>query len=261
LSSSPINRANLAEQLRSDLNDRRQELSAAREVYSDTHPDVISLQQNIRSLQQQLAEVEAEMQTFGAGETARPNNPLYVQTRTRIDAAAAELANLSRRHNEITRRVNELDRMRATAPQVESEYTALTEEQGVLQTRYRDLRTLEGEASMGEALETGKSGERLTIIEPARVPGSPVSPNRVSLSFLGIVLAIAIGLGVASLTDAMDTTVRGRSDIYQLLGAPPMGIIPYVENTADKVKRISINVTMTAATLGAISFIVNSALS
>jgi succinoglycan biosynthesis transport protein ExoP len=261
LSSNPVNSASLAEQLRSDLSDRRQELSAARQVYSDTHPDVVTLQQNVRSLQRQLSEVEAEIAAMGPGETARPNNPVYVQTRTRIDAAEEELTDLRRRHSALTARVNNLDAMRITAPQVESRYTTLMQEQGVLQTQYLDLRTLEGEASMGEALETGKSGERLTIIQPARVPGSPISPNRVSLSFLGVVLAIAIGLGVASLTDAMDTTVRGRNDVYQLIGAPPMGIIPYVENTADKAKRISINVVMTAATLGAISFIINSALS
>lgn len=257
LSSSPVNRANLAEQIRTDLNDRRQVLSATRQVYSDTHPDVVRLQLNVRSLQQQLAEVEAEIASLGPGATARPNNPVYVQTRTRIDAAEAELANLGRRHRELTSRVIDLERLRVAAPQVEREYTALTQEQGVLLTQYRDLRMLEGEAAMGEALETGQSGERLTIIEPARIPSTPVSPNRASLSFLGIVLAIAIGLGVASLTDAMDTTVRGRSDLYQLLGAPPIGIIPYVESTTDIVKRISVNIAMSAAMIGAITVVIN----
>src|SRR5690606_18059270 len=43
LSSGPINQANLAQQLRIQLEARRQELAAARETYSATHPDVVSL--------------------------------------------------------------------------------------------------------------------------------------------------------------------------------------------------------------------------
>jgi hypothetical protein len=69
---------------------------------------------------------------------------------------------------------------------------------------------------------------------------------------LGVVLAIAIGLGVASLAESMDTKVRGRRDIFQLLDAPPMGIIPYVESRADTVKRISLNAVFALGLLGGI---------
>jgi len=152
-------------------------------------------------------------------------------------------------------RVEELEQKRLRAPQVEREYTALTQEQDVLLIQYRDLRNLEAEATLGEALETGQSGERLTIVEPARVPTDPVSPDRVSLSFLGIISAIAIGLGVASVAEAMDTTVRGRSDLYELLETPPMAIIPYVETTFDTLKRRSINAAISAAALSAIAIV------
>jgi uncharacterized protein involved in exopolysaccharide biosynthesis len=260
LSASPVNRASMAERIRTELRDRRQQLSRAREAYSDNHPDVVALQRTVDSLERQLNEIEAEIAASASG-GAQPNNPLYVQTRTRINAAATELAELGRRRNELRSRVERLDQQRFTAPQVERKFTALVQEQDVLLTRYRDLRALEGEAALGEALETGQSGERLTIVESARLPTTPVSPNRVSLSFLGIVLAIAIGLGVASLTDAMDTTVRGRSDLYQLLEAPPIGIIPYVENTTDTAKRVSINFAIGAVTLGAIAFVISTVLS
>ncbi len=77
------------------------------------------------------------------------------------------------------------------------------------------------------------------------------------MSFLGFVFSIAVGLGVMSIAEAMDRTVRGRGDLYQLLETPPMGIIPYVETTIDTVKRRSLNVIMTATALGAIIFVVS----
>jgi len=256
LSSSPASRASLAEQLRTDLRNRRQELAGAREVYSDNHPQIVTLQGEVRSLERQLYDIETEISASGAG-TAQPNNPAYVQTRTRIGAAEEELTDLRRRNYESQLRVDELETMRIRAPQVEREFAKLTQEQDVLLAQYQDLRTLEADAAMGEALETGQSGERLTIVEPARVPSNPVSPDRLSMSFLGIVLSIAVGLGVMSIAEAMDQTGRGRNDLYQLLEVPPMGIIPYVETTLDTVKRRSLNVVMSAAVLGAILFIVS----
>jgi uncharacterized protein involved in exopolysaccharide biosynthesis len=251
LSASPVNRSGTLEQLRTQLLDRRRELSGAREVYSDSHPNVVALEQAVQSLEQQLYELESELEISG-DVAVPPNNPVYVQTVTRIDAAAEELADLSRRRGELLTRIEDLDQRRLTAPQVEREFSALTQEQDVLLTQYRGLRNLEGEAALGEALETGQSGERLTIVEAARVPASPVSPNRISITFLGFVLAIAAALGAASIMDAMDTKVRGRSDLQQLLGAPPIGIIPYTESASDSAKRVTINVTMSAVLIGAL---------
>ena len=261
LSAAPANQESMSEQIRMDLRDKRRELAGAREAYSESHPDVIALQRTVDSLQMQLAQVEDEIARSGSGRRAQPNNPVYLQTRTRINTATAEIAELRRRRSELTLRVERLEQQQLTAPQVERAFSRLTQEQDVLLTQYRDLRALEGEAALGEALETGQSGERLTIVETPRVATSPVSPNRISLSFLGIVLAIAVGLGVASLTDAMDTTVRGRADLYRILEAPPIGIIPYVENSAATAKRVSMNLAISAAVLGAIAFVISAVLS
>ena len=76
-----------------------------------------------------------------------------------------------------------------------------------------------------------------------------------SLSFLGIVLALALGLGTASLSEAIDTKVRGRRDVYQLLEAPPIGIIPYVETTFDKAKRVTVSSVTSVIFLAAIIYV------
>ena len=157
-------------------------------------------------------------------------------------------------------RIDEFDRRRVAAPQVERLYSELEQDRNLLMDRYRELRGLGGEAELGQALETGQSGERLTIVEPARIPSSPISPNRVSLTFLGVVLAIAAGLGVASLTDAMDTKIRGRQDIVQLLETPPMGVVPYVEDKSDLRKRLGTNAAMAVGTLAAVGLVIRAVL-
>ena len=53
----------------------------------------------------------------------------------------------------------------------------------------------------------------------------------------------------------MDTTVRGRRDVSQLLAAPPIGIIPYIENESDKMKRITINIVTSVVFVAAIMYV------
>jgi uncharacterized protein involved in exopolysaccharide biosynthesis len=260
LSSGPANQANLAQQLRNDLALRRQELAAARESYSDTHPDVVRLERTVRSLEEQLGEVANDIAVSTAAGPVQPNNPVYLSLLTRIRSADTEIADLTRLRDETSRRAAEYDERRLLAPQVEREYMALVNEQELLLVQYGELRSLEGGAMLAQSLEAGDSSERLSLIEPARVPVNPVSPDRISLSFLGIVLGIAFGLGVAALTEAMDTTVRGQRDVYQLLDMPPMGIIPYVETAADTTRRLMMNGMMGAVLVAAAAYVLITAI-
>lgn len=255
LSSGPVNQANLAEQLRAQLDARRQELQAARETYSSNHPDVLNLQSSVRALEEELA----SLGNVRPNQT-QPNNPLYIQLTARIQTAREEISDLTSMREDLLSRINELELLRARAPQVEREFNLLENERQLALVQYQELRNLEGQAAVAQNLETGEGGERLTIIEPARVPTSPASPNRVSLSFLGIILSIAIGLGVASLTEAADTSVRGQHDLQALLEMPPIGIIPYVESRRDAFKRIALNTAMGLAGIGGVALILMTAL-
>ena len=71
------------------------------------------------------------------------------------------------------------------------------------------------------------------LINPANVPESPVEPDRVSLMFLAAVLAVAAGLGTASLRNSMDTTIRGSADVTALLGSPPLGNVPTMRTAVE----------------------------
>lgn len=251
LSDEPGSQASLAQQLRVSLEANRMELRTARETFGPDHPDVLRLQRTITSLEAQLADAERSA-TAQASSPTQAMNPPYVQLQTRIRTAEAELQDLSRRRADLVSRLNDIDRRIAQSPQVEREFSALAREHDVLQEDYRNLRAKQSRAGLAESLEEGGTGERLTIIEPPFVPTSPVQPNRAALSFLGIVLAIAMGLGVASLAESGDTSVRGRRDVSTLLEMPPIAIIPFIETPADTRKRILMNAMVIVVALVAV---------
>jgi len=64
-----------------------------------------------------------------------------------------------------------------------------------------------------------------------------------------------------SLIDAADTKVRGQRDIYALMEAPPIAIIPYVESRGDTVRRLAMNFGMGALLVGGTAFVILTAIS
>jgi polysaccharide biosynthesis transport protein len=241
----------MAQQLRASLAANRRSLEIALDNFSPDHPDVLRLQRTVSSLEQQLAELE---QTAGSAIAApsEPNNPPYLELLTRIRTADSEIQELSRRRADLTARLNEINRRIAQSPRVEREYAVLMRDYDLLMNDYRDLRAKQSEAELAETLEADASGERLRIIEPANVPVAPIKPNRASFSFLGVLLAIALALGVVSLTESADSSVRGQRDVESLLGMPPLAIIPFIETKPDTRKRMLGNMLVAVVALVAI---------
>ena len=63
------------------------------------------------------------------------------------------------------------------------------------------------------------------IIETPTGSNAPVSPKRRKYLFIAVLLAIAVPAGIIAAEQALDTTVRGRSDL-DVLDAPLLGEIP-----------------------------------
>lgn len=80
-------------------------------------------------------------------------------------------------------------------------------------------------------LERPAAGERspvsVTVVRPADLPGSPVSPRPLLNIALGLLLGLAAGLGAAVLLETLDTSVKSGDDLQKLTGSSALGIIGY----------------------------------
>jgi len=102
----------------------------------------------------------------------------------------------------------------------------------VIKTQYEQMRAQQATAEL-KRKAADSAAETYVLINPARVPEDPVEPDRVALMFLGIVLAIAAGLGTAYLLNAADPTVRGNQDVIALAGAEPFAHVPTIRSRTE----------------------------
>lgn len=78
----------------------------------------------------------------------------------------------------------------------------------------------------------GEPPVKVTVVQPAVVPTSPVSPRIKVDTALGLVTGLALGITVAMARELADTSVKRVEDTARLSGAPTLAVVPYDSSAA-----------------------------
>jgi len=145
---------------------------------------------------------------------------------------------LENRMEQLRTQMQGYEKQLVTSPTIEKEYRTLARDYDAAAAEYRELRAKQQEAQIAQNLENDRKGERFTVIEPPLPPEKPQSPNRPAIMAIGLILALGLTLGIIAILEAFDTSVRGRHDLVNLLETPPLAVLPWIETSADRSKRV-----------------------
>ena len=217
------------------LDEAKAQLARALEKDSPDHPDVIRLQHTVDSLQKA---VDAEA-AVGKRRTAttHSDNPVYIQVKGQLDAVAVDRERAIKHRDELRAKFDDYQRRMSQSPEVERQYHAMSRELETAQLEYKTILAKQTETQVSENLETERKGERFTMIEPPQMPEKPISPNRILIVMLGLVLSLGLGVGAAAAQESFDASVRGPADIRQLLQVPAIASIPVIFTAQDRARR------------------------
>ncbi len=219
------------DKVHAELTQKKSDLAVLLKQYSEKHPDVVTLQKQISSLQQALNEGK---QNASANSTLEPDNPAYITLKSQLEAANTDLKSLGYTREQIKKKIEELRGNLIKAPLVEKNYMDLVQELNNTNERYQSVSVREMEAQISQQLEVEKKGERFTLIDPPQEPLEPVSPNRIAILFLGLVLAMAGGFGSVALAEMMDSNIHSEKTVTGILGVAPLACIPYLESRIER---------------------------
>jgi capsular polysaccharide biosynthesis protein len=88
------------------------------------------------------------------------------------------------------------------------------------------------ESQMSANLEKRQIGEQFKILDPARMPEKPASPDRPRLYLFSLVAALAVGFGAAALMEFFDTTLRTERDVRAALNLMVLATVPFMRESA-----------------------------
>lgn len=222
-----------------ELTRLRDELSAAQQRYSEDHPDVIRLKKTIDLLKEQQNQPPKSALDV-SGDTSQPDNPGYIALKSQLLAVNRELQEVPATIERLKTKLVQYEQRLLSTPEVEREYLTLLRDYENSVARYREIKAKQMQAQVAQELEKERKGERFSLIDPPQMPEQPVSPNRPAILVLGFILSLAGGFGYAAVAESLDSSIRGVRGVTSLLNAPPLSVIPYMQNNEETTRTVKI---------------------
>ncbi len=204
------------------------------------HPDIIRAKRIIADLEQK-AEAESLQMPVSTASASSPAE------RARLERLKDLKTNLDALRTQIARREHDADTLREmlsryqsraeAAPTRETELIELNRDYDTMRGLYADLLKKSQESQMAAALQRAEIGEQFRLLEPARAPERPISPNRGQLNLLGVFGGIALGLAFVALAEYRDTTFKNDDDILTSLALPVLAMIPNMVTRTERRNR------------------------
>jgi hypothetical protein len=138
------------------------------------------------------------------------------------------------------------------APQLEAALTELMRDYQTIQDQYTSLLKKSEESKLAVNLERRQIGEQFKIIDGARLPERPTSPDRLSMNLMGVFAGFAVGLALVALLEYKDTSFKTDDDVVTALALPALAVIPKMISSAEarrlKRRRIVLGLSAASAT-------------
>jgi polysaccharide chain length determinant protein (PEP-CTERM system associated) len=240
-----------------DLDKARAELRELQVRLRSEHPDVIAKVRAIADLERKVREA------VNAEPGAVPARPLTANAREQRTRGRQYQAEIDKLDQQISGKEAEMQRLRQVmsdyqrrveaVPGHESELTALTRDYETLQKIYSELLGKKESSQMSANLERQQAGEQFRILDPARIPERPVSPNRPQIIAIAAALGLLMAVGLIGFLEYRDMTLRTEDEIVRTLVLPVIAAIPVMLAVADVKRRRRNRVVMITATLVLIS--------
>jgi polysaccharide chain length determinant protein (PEP-CTERM system associated) len=221
----------------------KQQLADYRTRYTPQHPDVIRLQRRIEELENQKPPPAADSNAGGAprlsGSAGRTATGLSVEIdlMAQRNGAAREIAAIREEIAALQDQVAVYQRRVENTPKLEQELLSLKRDYENTQKTYDSLLDRKQEAEVAANMERQQKGEQFRILDPARLPDKPQSPDMRKLFLMCVMAGLGLGGGLIFLLEFLDKSVKKLESVPQKLGIPLLVAVPKIDHPRDVRRR------------------------
>ena len=219
--------------------------------YTEKHPAVVQLKEQIEEARKQLQQGQHGILSDAPESMTTAANPIYQQLRAELKELDAEIASLRSRESQLVRLLRTYETKAANLPKREQQLAQLTRDNAVNTRIYEMLLKRLEDARMSKEMEVREKGSTFRIVDPATLPLYPVKPDRIKMVLLGLALGLFLGAAVVVGLDYLANPFKRLEEVTEVLHLPVLAAIPSIVTPADR-SRLRRSNYATAAVVGAV---------
>ena len=238
-------------QLNRTIESTEANLERLKEIYKANYPDIRDAQTNLAVMKKQrdvlqkkqdeeiTKQEEAAKQqqpakkatNFAAAQSLGAIQGQIESTKALIKTKEMERANLIKEQEKNARQIENYQTKLAATSGIEATYADLKANQSAASDKFQLSQRSQDLTQQNAELLQRKLGENLEVIDPPSLPIAPAKPNRWMIVGAGAAISFILGLALAGVQEAKDTSLKNLKDVRAYTNLPVLSSIPLLENT------------------------------
>ena len=221
-----------------ELDKLKAQLADLSSHYTERHPDVRKLKEQIAKTEkmraQALADLKAAPPNPATGNTPSPDDvdsrdgAAMIQLQGQLKSNQIEIANRERDIAALKAKINDYQGRLNEEPVREQQYLDLTRGYDQSKANYDELLKKKNSSAMATSMELRQQGEHFRMIDPPSLPVKPAFPNRMQLCAVGLGVGVVLGALLAGGTEFLDDRIYGEKELKQMLPVTVISEIPAI---------------------------------
>jgi polysaccharide biosynthesis transport protein len=219
--------------------------------YTDRHPDVRKLKDQIakteKMREQALAELKAGATATASGNGNQPasteddqdsgGGAATVQLQGQLKSNQIDITNKEHDIAALKAKIDDYQRRLNEEPAREQQYADLTRGYEQSKANYDELSKKKNSSQMATSMELLQQGEHFQMIDPPSLPIKPDFPNRLKFCGIGLGIGIALGGALAGGTEYLDDRLYSEKALKGLLPVSVIAEIPAIASPGEEKKQ------------------------
>jgi polysaccharide biosynthesis transport protein len=219
-----------------ELEKLRAQLADLSSHYTDRHPDVRKVKEQIAKTEKMRAQLVAsgkdKSPSTDPAEDLASTDPtrasMLAQVQSQLRSNQVEIANREQSITSLQAKIGDYQSRLNQEPIREQQLADLTRGYDQSKANYDDLLKRKNESAMATDMEKMQQGERFSIIDPPSLPTKPDFPNRIKFCGIGLAVGLALGVMVAGAFEFLDDRIYDEKELQKMLPVAVMSEIPAI---------------------------------
>jgi len=196
--------------------------------YTDDHPDVVAIRNQIAILRSQGA--------GSAGVGGMPN-PAYASLQSMLAERQASVTALTARKSALQGEISDFAAKQISQPGLAAEYSRISRDYEILKTQYDKLLADREAIRLRGQVENETGTVQFEVVDKPGVPSAPSKPNRPLLLAMVLLAGLGAGAGTAFALGHLQTSFPTAAKLEKASGLPVIGAISQMLTSAQREER------------------------